>query len=244
MESARGQVDEVRVKKEQEEAVVDEIMTGLHAATAELRQKLEEAQVTLAAAERDVAGLQSKKEAVLTQIQLTESRRENAAKAIVIAKEKQAKLQQEKDTLVQRQSSVEEESVAVEVQAEGCAAALVTHNTEEQRLTRQLQQTVVEAEAARASRNQQQAQGNKHHIVTALMQAAKKGGVLAGAGVRGRLGDLASIAAEYDVAVRSPTHCLSIFFDASLSSFPHFVQICYYTFFVITLFLVKNLNLW
>ena len=34
------------------------------------------------------------------------------------------------------------------------------------------------------------------------MKAAKKGGPLANAGVRGRLGDLATIAPEYDVAVR------------------------------------------
>ena len=48
----------------------------------------------------------------------------------------------------------------------------------------------------------QQSSGKKNAEVETILAAAKKGGPLAHAGVRGRLGDLATIAPEYDVAIR------------------------------------------
>ena len=55
-----------------------------------------------------------------------------------------------------------------------------------------------EVEVARASL--QSTQG-RSRVASAILKAAKKGGALAGCGVLGRLGDLATIAEEYDVAV-------------------------------------------
>lgn len=48
----------------------------------------------------------------------------------------------------------------------------------------------------------QQSQGSHSKVATAILKAAKKGGALASAGVLGRLGDLATISPEYDVAIR------------------------------------------
>lgn len=47
----------------------------------------------------------------------------------------------------------------------------------------------------------QSSSGKANSVVTAILKASKKGAALAHAGVRGRLGDLGTISAEYDVAI-------------------------------------------
>ena len=58
------------------------------------------------------------------------------------------------------------------------------------------------AESKRAVFASQQNRGSRSNVVTAILKASRSGGVLAKAGVIGRLGDLATIAPEYDVAIR------------------------------------------
>jgi len=65
-----------------------------------------------------------------------------------------------------------------------------------------LKSAISAAEEARAQLSSQQSQGSHSKVATAILKAAKKGGVLASAGVLGRLGDLATISPEYDVAIR------------------------------------------
>lgn len=65
-----------------------------------------------------------------------------------------------------------------------------------------LKGAVLTAESKRALHLSQQSRGSHSNVVTAILKAAKKGGALASAGVIGRLGDLATIAPQYDVAVR------------------------------------------
>jgi chromosome segregation ATPase len=67
---------------------------------------------------------------------------------------------------------------------------------------------VAQAEEAKAMFSSQATSGKSNSMVAALMKAAKKGGPLANAGVRGRLGDLGSIAPEYDVAVSTASGAL------------------------------------
>ena len=114
MAVARAAVEEVRVKKAAEEAVVDEIMSGLQEATSELRLQLESAQVELADAERGVSGLQTEKESVQTSIQLVQSRVQGAAKAIAAAEEKIAAFTEQRAAMLTRMQQNNAEKRGVE----------------------------------------------------------------------------------------------------------------------------------
>lgn len=65
-----------------------------------------------------------------------------------------------------------------------------------------LRESIAAAEVAREKLTSQQSAGSHTGVVAAILKAAEHGGPLAGAGVIGRLGDLATISPEYDIAVR------------------------------------------
>lgn len=58
------------------------------------------------------------------------------------------------------------------------------------------------AEEAKAQLAQEKSNSGANSVVANVLKLAKKGGPLASVGVRGRLGDLAAIDAEFDVAIR------------------------------------------
>jgi structural maintenance of chromosome 4 len=200
VEAARKSVEDVREKKETEEAVVDEIMQGLQEATAELRGKLEGAQAELAGAERSVAGFQTEKEAVAMAIQLAQSRAATAVKNIASCESKLEALGIEYSQISQTADNAEAEEAAVQAHIEKLRNDVARLTEEETRLQSSVQAAIAAAEEARASYS---AQGSStcSKVVASLLQAAKKGGPLAKAGIRGRLGDLGRIAPEYDVAI-------------------------------------------
>jgi chromosome segregation ATPase len=89
-----------------------------------------------------------------------------------------------------------------------------------------VRRAVAAAEEARSTLIAQQSTQGGSTAVTGLLQAAKKGGRLASAGIVGRLGDLATISPEYDTAIRltlylylinqSINHILSLMFVQSI----------------------------
>lgn len=182
------------------EEELSQLMESLQGQTADLRAELEAEKFKLAEAEKSVSSFQSDKDLVENAIKLALSRAEGAAKNIAAVEEKLTAVEQEKsrdaeelEVIAQFEKSFEGRLLAVKKE---CAKL----EKEEAGLQESIRDLVLTIETQKAALTSQQT-GNSNKVVGALLQAAKNRGPLSKAGIRGRLGDLASIASEYDVAI-------------------------------------------
>lgn len=113
MESSGKQVEEVRAKKDQEEAQLQEIMDGLRDATKDLRDKLEATQIELGDAERGVSGQQTEKETVQLNINIINERVENINKNLAQSREKLSAIEVDKKAMAQSITDKEKEKVVL-----------------------------------------------------------------------------------------------------------------------------------
>ena len=206
IDAARKTLTETESRKAEEEAKLDEIMKGLRDATESLRGDLEEAQVKLADAERGISSLQTEKETVSTSMQLLNDRAENAAKTIQTSEDKKKKIIVDRTATQEKISALKKESADKQSKVTQLQKEIDTREKEEIDLQKKLRVAVSNAEEAKSALSM--GSGNRNAVVTAIMKAAKKGGPLESAGIRGRLGDLGTIPAEYDVAIS--TACSSL----------------------------------
>lgn len=198
----RNALADFEAKKVDEEAALSQIMESLQEGTTELRVALEASQHRLAESEKAASSLQSEKDLVSNSIALLQSRPDKAKKQLAQFQEKlqalqrsreveQAKLQAasryETDVFTPKQQSLQQQLSKVE--------------TEEKALQETIREAVVTIEQHRAALSSKQSASRANHTVQQILKAARLGGALSSAGVRGRLGDLATIPAEYDVAV-------------------------------------------
>lgn len=198
----RNALADFEAKKVDEEAALSQIMESLQEGTTELRVALEASQHRLAESEKAASSLQSEKDLVSNSIALLQSRPDKAKKQLAQFQEKltalqrsreeeQAKLQAasryETDVFTPKQHSLQQQLSKVE--------------TEEKTLQETIREAVVTVEQHRAALSSKQSASRANHTVQQILKAARLGGALSSAGVRGRLGDLATIPAEYDVAV-------------------------------------------
>jgi structural maintenance of chromosome 4 len=189
-------------KKAEEEAALEKIMEGLQEATAELRVSLEAAQAKLMVQEKAVASLQTEKESVETAVTLLQTRATTAAKSRGAAEDKLAKLRADREALTASAQEMEgPRKVALNKSAAAAEESIAACVAEETRLQTAVREAVTAAEIGKAALAAQQSRSGSNVVVQKLLQATKRGNPLAAAGVRGRLGDLAAIASEYDVAI-------------------------------------------
>lgn len=191
-----------QAKKADEEAQLESIMEGLQEATQELRQKLEVAQGQLMVQEKAVASLQTEKESVETAVTLLQARATNAAKSRATTEEKLSKLRTDQQTLSTKAAEMDGPQRSSLTKNIAATEQIITSCIEEEAgLQTAVREAVTSAELGKASLTAQQSRAGSTGVVQKLLQATKRGGALNAAGVRGRLGDLGSIAPEYDVAV-------------------------------------------
>jgi structural maintenance of chromosome 4 len=189
-------------KKAEEEAALEKIMEGLQEATAELRVSLEAAQAKLMVQEKAVASLQTEKESVETAVTLLQTRATTAAKSRGAAEDKLAKLRADREALTASAQEMEgPRKVTLNKSAAAAEESIAACVAEEARLQTAVREAVTAAEIGKAALAAQQSRSGSNVVVQKLLQATKRGNPLAAAGVRGRLGDLAAIASEYDVAI-------------------------------------------
>lgn len=200
IEIARKSLSEIAAKKADEEANVDEILQSMQQATKGLREQLESARVDLAEAERGVASLNTEKESLVTRMQLLQGRAAAAAKNMGATEDKIAKLVSERAATEAKISGQAEEKRSLEAQIAAVTAQIRDKEAEEIRIQDSLRNAVRNVEEAKVMFKQQQ-NGSKNPVINGILKAARKGGPLESAGVRGRLGNLGSISPEYDVAI-------------------------------------------
>eukprot|EP01041_Mallomonas_annulata_P004100 gene4100-8155_t len=211
-ETAQKQVTETEAEivsleasKAEEEARLEVLMEGLNEASKELRMQLEEKQKQLAVSNRGVAAISTRKEQQEAALLLLRDRTRVASCAVQTAEDKLTRLPVEIVALDAKVKDICTRRSEVETELE-------SRKTEAQTLSKQdtdLQQRLRKAtEASEEAKTALQRSKGRSSVLSAILQGCKKGGPLAGAGVRGRMGDLASIDPKYDVAISAATGML------------------------------------
>jgi len=181
---------------------MESIMAGLQESTQELRSSLEAVQIQLIEQEKAVSSLQTEKESVETAIKLVHSRASNAIKSKTQLEEKLQRLVSDRASMLERVTQLEGSERSVLMKKIKATEDLMAHcDKEEQNLQQLIREAVTATEIAKANLTSQQSRSGQDQIVQRIMRASKKDGSLCSAGIHGRLGDLGTIPAEYDVAV-------------------------------------------
>lgn len=204
IEKCTATLNEMQESKVVEETLFDLLMEDMKASTQGLREQVEVVQANLATAEKVVSVLQTEKESVQMAIQLAQSRSDKANSDLGSQKEKYSKLEGDREGNMNRLQELEQQSSKdTQNRISGLEKTIVQCDTKEKRLQSTLRSAVVAVEEGKAGLAAQQlsGKGSVNATVAQVVKAAKKGGMLQAAGVRGRLGDLATISPEYDIAI-------------------------------------------
>lgn len=178
------------------------LMASLEDETKDLRDQLEKEKIALAEAEKSVASLQTEKDLAENAIELIETRPQAAIKNLQTSKEKLAQLLEERQANEQQlQEIARSEDSGLLKKSKALDQEVARLEKKEAELSEMVRSLMVKIELQKAALQSQESVKNGNKVVSALLQASKNRGPLSGAGIRGRLGDLASIPAEYDVAV-------------------------------------------
>lgn len=195
----RETIAQLTSTKAEEEAKLDEIMINLEEGTAEYRKQLEVKQAELIVIQRSVAELKTDKEGVITSLDLVKSRSVAASKACEETQSRIQALQEQHKSNLTKRATAQQTIQECESALEQLNTELIKLTAKEEELKNHVREAVTATEEAKASL---QSSGSGHNeTLNSIMSAAKKGGPLSKAGIRGRLGDLGTIASEYDVAI-------------------------------------------
>lgn len=199
VDAAKKTLADIESKKVEEEHNVEQIMDSLKETTLGLRADLETAQTNLTEAERGIASLQTEKDSLSTSIELINSRVKKATDNHGKLVKKRGELLEERKTTESKLKSVDNDRRSIVEKIAELETSITECAEEEATLQARLREAITEAEDGKALMSSSTSKSSAS--LQAIMKATKKGGKLAGAGVRGRLGDLASIDPKYDVAI-------------------------------------------
>jgi structural maintenance of chromosome 4 len=186
--------------KAEEDSALEKVYDQMKSATQTLRVELEEKTQDLAPVNQERAVYQAALDTAMTEVQLLEEGVNRAKEKLLQAETELASLDQTQETKRIELAKAEDELVTskeriVEAETEenllaGEDVVLAKRYTQLMSLAEEAQATIQSNGGSRTS-----------PAVQGILKAARTNGELSKAGVLGRLGDLATIADEYDVAV-------------------------------------------
>jgi len=188
------------VAKDENDAALELIHEQMKGVTQKLRSELETKTQELAPVNQERAVFQADLDTAATEVKLLEDGVTRAKEKLVSAESELAAIDQKQESKRQELASSEDELTAATdriAEAEKEEKVMAENET---KLSQRYTQLMAQAEEAKAE-IQSKGTTKSSPTLKALLQAARKGGELEGAGVLGRLGDLATIPDEYDVAV-------------------------------------------
>merc|ERR1719253_1485604 len=177
--------------KAEEDAKLEVVFEETREVTERLRRELEEKTQELAPLKQERTVFQNSLDTAQTEVTLLED-------TVSRASDQLRKSERELASLDGKEATKREELATGRRRVGEAEGELRELTDREAALAKKSTDLLTEVEVARASL--QSTQG-RSRVASAILKAAKKGGALAGCGVLGRLGDLATIAEEYDVAV-------------------------------------------
>ena len=197
--------------KAEDDAALELIHEEMKGVTQKLRSELEAKTQELAPVNQERAVFQANLDTATTEVKLLED-------GVTRAKEKLVSAETELAAIDQKQESKRQELVAAEDELAVATDRIVEAEKEEKiltenedKLSKRYTQLMAQAEEAKAALQSNGGGTKSSPVLKGILKAARKGGELENAGVKGRLGDLATIDDQYDVAVSTAcTHLDSI----------------------------------
>ena len=184
--------------KAEMDAKLEKIFEQVRGKTDELRAELEEKTQELAPVKQERAVFQATLDTAVAEVKLMEDSTNRAKEQLEAAEGELASLEE-------TQQSKRDELAASEDELTQSRERIVDAEKEEKQLAETEKVLAAKnsgmmsrVEEAKAARN---ASSNRSKAVSGILEASKKGGELSKYGVLGRLGDLATISEEYDVAI-------------------------------------------
>jgi structural maintenance of chromosome 4 len=195
------EIQELTESKEEEDAKLEEIEEETKVVTQKIRRQLEAKTTELAPVKQERAVLQAALDTADTELKLMED-------SSTRIKERLASAESELETLDDTQESKreilkdqEKELVSTKQQIVNLEEEDRELSTKEESLGKQHKQLLTQVEDAKSALRSTGGGKSRSKAVQGILNASKKGGELSKVGVLGRLGDLATINDQYDVAV-------------------------------------------
>lgn len=199
-------VTRLTAEKAKEEADHDAVMATLKGETDVIRRKLDAKQVELTPAADASAAADSKLETAKTQLRLMKESVEAASTQQADLKKKHANLSTDLQNKSVEAAALQAELDKGGVRRQAAEQELQLAAAAEAAASEKLKAASARLAEGRASHS---ADSSRSTLVQSLMDATKKGGALATAGLHGRLGDLGRIEDKYDVAVTTACGALN-----------------------------------
>lgn len=199
MSAMTNKINELEEAKNVEEAKLEEILEGLQVATAGIRETVEAKQAELGKAQALVADVQTEKETTATALSLVMSRVDSNKAQYAACVEKINKFTQDSVDLNSKLKALATQKTETIAKISSLEKEIESNVQQETGIQQSLQTSVMNYEEGKMSL--QNSNATRSSVVEAILKAGKKNGPLANAGIRGRLGDLGTISAEYDVAI-------------------------------------------
>jgi structural maintenance of chromosome 4 len=184
-----------------EDAKLEEVEEETKAATQQIRRELEAKTTELAPVKQERAVLQAALDTVQTELKLIEDSANRAKDRLASSEEELAALddnQNDKRSQLRSNEKELDSSNAEIVRLEKEDKDLASN---EESLSRYHKELVSQVEEVKSSLRSSGGGKARSKAVQGILDASKKGGELSNMGVLGRLGDLASVNEQYDVAV-------------------------------------------
>jgi len=192
------QIEECAEHKTEEDAKLETIFEETKEITEKLRIELEEKTEQLAPLQQERTIFQNSLDTAQMEVNLLEDAVSRAQEQLASAEKELASLDDKQSGKKTELQKCEEELSASRERVGEAEKELQGLTEKESTLAKKNTDLLTRVEMARAS---VQSTTGRSRVASAILKASKKGGELANCGVMGRLGDLATIDEQYDVAV-------------------------------------------
>eukprot|EP00557_Chaetoceros_sp_GSL56_P011228 CAMPEP_0176486162 /NCGR_PEP_ID=MMETSP0200_2-20121128/5422_1 /TAXON_ID=947934 /ORGANISM="Chaetoceros sp., Strain GSL56" /LENGTH=1331 /DNA_ID=CAMNT_0017882847 /DNA_START=84 /DNA_END=4076 /DNA_ORIENTATION=- len=192
------ELQELEDEKIKQDAKLEEIFQETRGVTEKLRRELEEKTQELAPVVQERSIFQANLDTAMTEVNLLED-------VVTRAKEQVDNAEQELDTIDSKQDQLRKKLASFEDELVASKQRILDAEKEdadlaeaEKVLSKKYSDVTAQSEEAKAAL---QSGMTRSKAVTGILKAARKGNELADVGILGRLGDLATISDQYDVAI-------------------------------------------
>eukprot|EP00529_Nitzschia_sp_RCC80_P007618 CAMPEP_0113519648 /NCGR_PEP_ID=MMETSP0014_2-20120614/43643_1 /TAXON_ID=2857 /ORGANISM="Nitzschia sp." /LENGTH=1376 /DNA_ID=CAMNT_0000417403 /DNA_START=114 /DNA_END=4244 /DNA_ORIENTATION=- /assembly_acc=CAM_ASM_000159 len=196
-----AKIEELTEKKTVEDSKLEEIEEETKASTQQIRKELEAKTTELAPVKQERAVLQAELDTVQTELKLIEDSTNRAKERLASSEEELEALDDTQDGKRKLLKSNEKELESSKAEITSLEKEDKDLATKEESLGRHQKELVTQVEDVKSSLRSSGGGKTRSKAVQGILNATKKGGELSNIGVLGRLGDLASINEQYDVAV-------------------------------------------
>ncbi|CAJ1935399.1 unnamed protein product [Cylindrotheca closterium] len=196
-EEIQNLVEERKVEDEKLERIEEETK----ASTQKIRRKLEVKTEELAPVKQQRAELQASLETAETELKLMKDSTDRAQERLQSAEEELAALDETQDKKRNELQTTEKDLSTAKITVQGLHNEDKFLIRDEESLGKKQKEYIAKLEDVRSAMRSTGGGKGRSKATRGIIKAAKKGGELSGCGVLGRLGDLATVPAKYDVAV-------------------------------------------